>query len=162
MKTNRTSPFGTPVYRHLSRRRKSTHWLLYWRNPTTGRAECKFEHRQVWEDSKAPIPRGCCIHHKDGDGLNNAIANLELLTCGGHFSLHLTTHGLTTKAMLAAHGWGPYQRMDRTRNPEKYLAKDRRKYERIRADPDRYAALLAYQRDYKRSHRRLAFQPPRR
>lgn len=37
-------------------------------------------HRVIWEFVNGPIPDGLEVNHKDGDGRNNSIANLELLT----------------------------------------------------------------------------------
>jgi hypothetical protein len=40
------------------------------------------------------IAPGECVHHRDGDRANNALANLELLTKSEHSSLHrkIDTH----------------------------------------------------------------------
>ena len=45
-------------------------------------------HRTVWEANHGPIPEGSVIHHKSGDRLDNRIENLELISRGGHASLH--------------------------------------------------------------------------
>ena len=45
-------------------------------------------HRAVWEHYYGPIPKGYCIHHRDGDKGNNALSNLELLPAGKHSTLH--------------------------------------------------------------------------
>ena len=45
-------------------------------------------HRLVWEKAHGPIPKGYEIHHKDGNGNNNDLSNLELLTCSEHKALH--------------------------------------------------------------------------
>ena len=46
------------------------------------------EHRLVWEKAHGPIPDGYEIHHIDGNGHNNSIENLQLLTRSEHTSLH--------------------------------------------------------------------------
>ena len=46
------------------------------------------EHVYVWEQAHGPKPKGCDIHHKDGDGRNNALENLECLTKSEHKMLH--------------------------------------------------------------------------
>ena len=46
------------------------------------------EHVYVWEQANGPKPKGCDIHHKDGDGMNNALENLECLTKSEHKMLH--------------------------------------------------------------------------
>lgn len=45
-------------------------------------------HRAVWAFHNGPIPDGMHVHHKDGDTLNNDIANLELVTPGEHLRAH--------------------------------------------------------------------------
>jgi hypothetical protein len=45
-------------------------------------------HRLVWEDAHGPIPDGYVVHHRDGDSLNNAVDNLELLPRGEHIGHH--------------------------------------------------------------------------
>ena len=46
-------------------------------------------HNVIWESTFGAIPKGCCIHHRDGDRLNNAIENLVLLD----FTAHKRVHG---------------------------------------------------------------------
>ena len=45
-------------------------------------------HRYVWEREIGSIPKGCQIHHIDGDKANNAITNLAIMTATGHQRLH--------------------------------------------------------------------------
>jgi len=48
-----------------------------------------FEHSFIYEQfNKCKIPSGYVIHHKDNDGLNNSIDNLELMLKDEHDSLH--------------------------------------------------------------------------
>ena len=53
------------------------------------KAGSRYLHRAVWEHYYGPIPKGFCIHHRDGDKGNNALSNLELLPAGKHATLHL-------------------------------------------------------------------------
>ena len=46
-------------------------------------------HRVVWAHHYGPIPKGCHVHHKDGDRNNNDISNLELLDGREHLSRHM-------------------------------------------------------------------------
>jgi HNH endonuclease len=43
-------------------------------------------HRDVWQAAFGPIPRGCHIHHRDGNPDNNCIANLECVPASEHLS----------------------------------------------------------------------------
>ena len=45
-------------------------------------------HRVIWENVFGPIPPGCEIHHVDGNGHNNRLDNLMLLTRAQHRALH--------------------------------------------------------------------------
>ena len=40
------------------------------------------------EDASRGIPAGQVVHHKDGNKLNNTLANLELMEWGEHSALH--------------------------------------------------------------------------
>ena len=42
----------------------------------------------VWESANGPIPDGLCIHHRDGDKLNDVPSNLEALTVAEHLDEH--------------------------------------------------------------------------
>ena len=46
------------------------------------------EHHLVWKLANGSIPEGYCIHHKNGNKQDNRLENLELMTHGGHSSLH--------------------------------------------------------------------------
>ena len=46
------------------------------------------EHRVIWEKIFGPIPEGCVIHHVDGNGRNNRLDNLMLMTQAQHKELH--------------------------------------------------------------------------
>lgn len=52
------------------------------------RKNAKQLHRAVWEYYNGEIPKGCQIHHIDGNVDNNDISNLECLTAKEHLSLH--------------------------------------------------------------------------
>ena len=45
-------------------------------------------HREVWKAHHGPIPKGCIIHHRDGNPLNNDIDNLECVTRKQHGERH--------------------------------------------------------------------------
>lgn len=46
------------------------------------------EHVAVWEQAHGKKPKGCDIHHIDGNGKNNALENLVCLTKSEHKTLH--------------------------------------------------------------------------
>lgn len=46
------------------------------------------EHRVIWEKVHGPIPKGCEIHHINGNGKDNRIENLIMLTKSEHQQLH--------------------------------------------------------------------------
>lgn len=45
-----------------------------------GKKRRYYAHRIIWELTNSRIPEGMCIDHIDGDGLNNKISNLRLVT----------------------------------------------------------------------------------
>ena len=45
-------------------------------------------HRAKWEHYRGAIPPGCHVHHKDGDGANNLLSNLELVDGREHNRQH--------------------------------------------------------------------------
>ena len=132
MKTDLISPYGGRVHKTL---KNTGYWELSWWNPATKHIESQREHRYVWEHGIGPIPIDFVIHHRDGNKCNNSLGNLELVHISRHKSFH--TDGHTLNRAL-------HQRKQRQLHPERYRAYDRAKYERIKADPIRWAALLAY------------------
>jgi hypothetical protein len=51
-----------------------------------------FAHRVVWMAAHGPIPPGLAINHRDRDGHNNALINLELVTDHGNNKHALGLH----------------------------------------------------------------------
>lgn len=47
-------------------------------------------HRWVWMQHHGAIPKGCHIHHKNGNKSDNCIDNLELMAQAEHLRLHMT------------------------------------------------------------------------
>lgn len=48
----------------------------------------QFEHRLVYEAEFGPIPKTWIVHHKDGNGLNNNIDNLQAMSRAEHQWTH--------------------------------------------------------------------------
>lgn len=48
----------------------------------------KKEHRAVWEKAHGPIPKGYEIHHLNGNGHDNRLENLVMLSHADHIRLH--------------------------------------------------------------------------
>lgn len=67
----------------------------------TGRKGCKhvFKHHIVMCESLGltEIPKGFCVHHVDGNKLNNDLINLALLTTGAHTRLHQLERATTRR-----------------------------------------------------------------
>jgi hypothetical protein len=59
----------------------------YYRAENWGKGACNL-HRARWEHYRGPIPEGFDVHHKDGDGTNNKMSNLELVERGEHVRQH--------------------------------------------------------------------------
>lgn len=54
-----------------------------------GRRNAKSLHVAIWEYySGKKVPKGYCIHHKDGNTFNNSIDNLECVEISKHLSEH--------------------------------------------------------------------------
>lgn len=55
------------------------------------------EHRLIWMEYYGGIPDGYVVHHKDEDGFNNDINNLELMTRKEHARYHMKGKKLPKK-----------------------------------------------------------------
>ena len=53
-----------------------------------GKRKRDYEHRIVWRQHYGEIPSGMIVHHKNGNGLDNRIENLELVTRKQHQQHH--------------------------------------------------------------------------
>ena len=53
-----------------------------------GKQSTKSLHKLVWEAFNGPVPKGCQIHHKDKNKLNNDLCNLICLNKQQHNELH--------------------------------------------------------------------------
>ena len=66
----------------------------------------KLLHRLIFEKEYGSIPEGYCIHHIDGNKLNNSIDNLEMLPKSEHHHLHNNgeAHPLWGSSLIDANG----------------------------------------------------------
>lgn len=55
-------------------------------------------HHAVWADAHGPVPAGHCIHHKDGNPLNNSIENLEAMSRSDHTRMHASEPGRVARS----------------------------------------------------------------
>ena len=66
----------------------------------TGRQGCKhvFKHHLVMCEALGltEIPRGYCIHHIDGNKINNSLENLSMLSLSAHTRLHQLERATTS------------------------------------------------------------------
>lgn len=69
-------------------------------------------HRYVWEKEVGTIPKGCHIHHVNGNKADNRIENLAIMTASGHERMHgqeierkAKVRENVKKAVLAAPAW---------------------------------------------------------
>ena len=69
-------------------------------------------HRYVWEKEVGTIPKGCHVHHVNGDKSDNRIENLSIMTPSGHERMHgqeierkAKSRENVKNAVLAAPAW---------------------------------------------------------
>lgn len=55
----------------------------------------------VWESVHGPAPRNRCIHHIDGNSLNDDPANLALVSMSEHLALHRSEHVIDRRSKSA-------------------------------------------------------------
>lgn len=60
----------------------------YYRRYQFGKSGPSSLHRAKWEHYRGPIPEGFDIHHRDGDGTNNRLSNLEMVDRREHQREH--------------------------------------------------------------------------
>lgn len=85
---------GNRYRRYPQSRHRHHQQYFYATEPRRG-----FLHRHLWEDQVGPIPPGWDIHHKDGDGGNNALDNLECLPIADHRGAHARVRGQAPKQL---------------------------------------------------------------
>lgn len=53
-----------------------------------GERRLEFQHRRVWREAYGEIPKGCHIHHINGNRTDNALGNLICYTPEEHYLIH--------------------------------------------------------------------------
>lgn len=75
----------------------------------------------AWEAANGAIPDGMCVHHRDGDKLNDAVDNLALLSVAGHLAEHRAEYQDRCVAALVsarrARRWSTKSETKRTGRP---------------------------------------------
>ena len=74
-------------YVHSETNVKGDYFRVILRGPIHRRRSC-YIHRLVWETFVGEVPKGCIVHHKDGDYHNNAVSNLEIMSRSQHTLQH--------------------------------------------------------------------------
>lgn len=116
----------------------------------------RFEHDVIWEKANnMPIPKGCVIHHSDGNGRNNSIENLVMMTAGEHVRLHSEMRRKGTDPVDSNDpAVMEYREKSRSRQKKRYLLhkeelrEKRREYCRNNKDK-----ISEYNKEYNASHR---------
>src|SRR5258706_1560112 len=78
--------FEGRVYRRYPDHKLRQHRVYY--RALGDRAGSETLHRAVWRAAFGAIPKGCHVHHVDGDPLNNALENLALVPASSHARDH--------------------------------------------------------------------------
>lgn len=76
--------FNGKVYKKSAKNR----YYFEYTTSNDSRRNAQQLHRAVWEYYNGPIPKGCHIHHIDGDVNNNDISNLKCLSAVEHLAYH--------------------------------------------------------------------------
>ena len=77
-------------YHRYPKSKRRQHRAYFWRHDKWKEPPVAL-HRQIWIDNFGKIPKGCIIHHRDDNTLNNSPENLEILTRSQHAKLHMRT-----------------------------------------------------------------------
>src|ERR1017187_10388860 len=72
--------FNGVTYRRYPESDRRESRLYFSCSPSCSKNGIRRLHQAVWRATHGDIPKGCHIHHVDGNTLNNAIENLECVT----------------------------------------------------------------------------------
>jgi len=70
-------------YKGMKLRKVLGYWVL-----SLSYSKTVYLHRYIWEEEYGSIPDKMILHHKDGDGSNNDLSNLELMSHTDHRRTH--------------------------------------------------------------------------
>src|SRR3990167_3076337 len=87
---------GKKYHRFPESRRR--HLRVYYWSHSKWKESPKSLHRQIYEDNHEKIPKGCFIHHIDGNPFNNSIRNLKSISRGEHTKIHTNNEEFKKKA----------------------------------------------------------------
>ena len=101
-------------------------------------------HREIWKDAFGEIPKGCVIHHKDGNSLNNKLSNLKCMSRGEHQSYHMQKPEAIVRAKEIM------EKYTRPRAREWHKSKEGKKWHKEQAKTRRRPRKYIQQKKYKR------------
>ena len=92
-------------------------------------------HRDVWCAAFGPVPDGCHVHHRDGNTLQNALANLECVPKSEHLSGEWYKRGGTKFNAAARKNAAAWHRSDAGRLWHSRHAKRSQSWTKWRREP---------------------------
>jgi len=82
--SNRKMPVGAVVVRQRKNRNEGARRFIKLAEPNKWGLYAVY----LWESAHGPVPKGCVVHHRDHDSLNDTLDNLAVLTRAAHMQEH--------------------------------------------------------------------------
>ena len=92
----RTATLWTPRKWNTGHVKKDRFWVYLPQCPRSRPSDgwVQRSHAVWWKHTGTGVPYGYCLHHRDGNKLNDAIENLQLMRHGAHTILHCKKKGI--------------------------------------------------------------------